>query len=86
MQLQRRVCFTLRISAPLIPIVMSFSVEGNHSTQLSSLWFSMYMISIVKPMVINPQHNLPGVSSVSLLLEPKITTTASNSNDADGSP
>jgi len=42
------------------------------------------MISIVKPMVINSQHNLPGVSSVSLLLEPEITTTATNSNDADG--
>lgn len=70
---------------PLFPIIMSFSVEGYHSTQLSSLWFSMYMISIVKPMVINSQHNLPGVSSVSLLLDQKSPcTTATNSNDADG--
>ena len=69
---------------PLFPIIMSFSVEGYRSTQVSGLWFSMYMISIVKPMVINSQHNLPGVSSVSLLLVPKITTTAPHSNDADG--
>ncbi|KAL9398777.1 hypothetical protein Peur_007738 [Populus x canadensis] len=83
MQLRRRVCFTLRISAPLSYNHVLFC-RGLSFYAGVQLWFSMYMISILKPMVINSQHNLPGVSSVSLLLAPEITTTAPNSNDADG--